>query len=175
MSAGTGVRRYQRRWLTNVWIGTFGGVPIIGGLISALYGFGVIAGPPRATVPELTGAGVLAAFGIAAGVRSALVAVYVTDEHLIVRNFWLTHRIPWTEIREIGRPRPFTWAGRVTAMMNLRNGIGILIADGRIRVATAYTPAGWDPPDFADPVIRALRAELSHHQREHKQKHEHHT
>lgn len=163
MIENVGGRRYQRRWLKNTWIGCCGGIPFATGLLGVLFGLGVLGNPPRSSAPETIGSGTWAAFGIAMGIRSAIVAVYATSEHLVVKNFWTTRRFRWTEIRAIGRPRPFVHAGKMSGLVNRRNGLRIHLEDGRVLVAVAYSPAGWDPLDFADPVIDALQAEVARH------------
>jgi hypothetical protein len=167
MIGHVGGGRFQRRWLTNTWIGCFGGIPFATGLFGVLFGLTVLGNPPRFSAPVAIGSGAWMAFGLAMGIRSAMVAVYVTSEHLVVKNFWTTRRFRWAEIREIGRPRPFVHQGRTSALANRRNGLRIYLDDGRTVVATAYSPAGWDPPDFTDPVINVLQAEIArrHHKR----------
>jgi len=143
--SGLSVQRYRRSWLTWTWVGAFGGIPVAVGAYGAVndWPVGVWA--------------VCAVVGLALGIRSAMVAVTATPDRLIVRNFFTTRRIPWNQVRTIERPRPWVDAGRNSGFANRNNGLHIRLTDGRTRIAGAFTPAGWDPPNFADAVIQDLR------------------
>jgi hypothetical protein len=96
------------------------------------------------------------------GVRSARVAVVATPDKLVIRNFFRTRRIAWTDVRAIERPRAFVFAGIYSGLVNVGNGLHIRLRNGTTRVASAYLPAGWDPPDFADDVVEGLRRYANH-------------
>jgi hypothetical protein len=80
-----------------------------------------------------------------------------SPDRLVVRNFFRTHRIPWPDILDIDRPRPFKHMGQYSGWYNRKNGIRIRLRNGSLVVAFMYSPAGWDPPGFADDVIGDLR------------------
>jgi hypothetical protein len=83
------------------------------------------------------------AFGLAMGIRSALIEVYTTTEHLAVKNFWSTRKFRRIEIRAVGRPGRFR---RRHSIANLHNGLLIYLDEVRVVVATASSPAGWIRP-----------------------------
>ena len=107
------------------------------------------------------------AVGLAAGFRSALVAVVATPNELVIRNFFTTRRISWPEVRSIDRPRPWVNSGRYSGFYNRGNGLRVRLRNGHTRIAGAHTPAGWDPPGFADDVIEDLRRYANRAKRRH--------
>lgn len=165
MSGRADVTRYRRRWLAVTWVGFFGGVPVVSGLIGVLFGLGVLGGFPDPHFGQVVAFGVWALIGVGAAARSVMVSVIADGEQLVVRNFWTTRRIEWAQIGSIERPLPFAPGGRFGGTTNRRNGLRIRLRDGRTRIASAYSPAGFDPEDFADSVIAELRRRASEHRR----------
>src|SRR5512142_3519800 len=149
--------RYQRKWLTQTWIAAFGLFPAGTGVAGAVYSCGLVSGWGGWNPVVLSCWLAWALVGVVAGIRSAQVCVAATPEHLVIRNFLTTSRIPWTDIRAIERPRPFIHAGRWSGLYNPGNGLRVLLRNGQVRSASAFSPAGWDAPEFADPVIEELR------------------
>ena len=157
--SGSPVQRFRRTWLTRTWVAVFGVFPLVTGVYGAVHTIGV---------NWAFGLWVAwAAVGLAAGVRSALVAVVATPDELVIRNFFTTRRISWPEVRAIDRPRPWVNAGRYSGFYNRGNGLHVRLSDGRTRIAGAYTPAGWDPPGFADDAIEDLRRYANRAKRRH--------
>ncbi len=66
-------------------------------------------------------------------------------------------RIRWSDILDIDRPGPFKHMGQYSGWYNRKNGIRVRLRNGDLIVAVMYSPAGWDPPEFADDVISDLR------------------
>jgi hypothetical protein len=157
---GVPMQRYQCAWLRRTWVAVFGLVPANTGAAGAVYAGGLITGWGHRNLVAVCCWLVWASIGVVASVRSALVAVVVTPQRLIIRNFFTTRRIAWSDIQAIGRPRPFIHAGQWSGLYNTGNGLRVQLTDGRVRVATAYSPAGWDPPEFADAVIEELHRYL---------------
>jgi hypothetical protein len=135
------------------WIAAFGVFPLATASCGVLYDLGAWGGPKSANAWALGFLAVWGAFGLAAGARSAMVAVVATPDVLIIRNFFSTRRIRWNDIATIERPWPF-WP---FAFENLRNGLRVRLRNGSTVVASAYSPAGGDSPDFADNVIEDLQ------------------
>lgn len=148
--------RYQRPWLIATWVAAFGALPLVTGGYGALYALALWGDRTRNYV-GFGFAVAWAAVGVLAGTRSAMVAVIITPDRLIVRNFFRTHRIPWPDILDFDRPRPFKHMGQYSGWYNRKNGIRVRLRSGDLVVAFMYSPAGWDPPEFADDVIGALR------------------
>jgi hypothetical protein len=131
------------------WIAAFGAVPLATASYGLLYEFGVWGGPKSANPWALGFLAGWAAIGLLAGARSAMVAVVATPDEMIIRNFLRTRRIPWGDVSNIEPPYPgLTYWG---------NGLLVRLRNGATLVATAYSPAGGDSPDFADSVIKDLR------------------
>jgi hypothetical protein len=149
--------RYQRSWLTFTLIVAFGLFPLGTGMYGALR---TIELTGSRGVPNYWALGFCVAWsalGLVAGLRSALVAVVATPDELIIRNFFTTRRIPWTDVRTVDRPWPFINAGLYSGFANRGNRLHIRLTDGTTRIAFAYSPAGFDRPEFADAVIEDLR------------------
>jgi hypothetical protein len=151
------VRRYRRSWLMWTWIAAFGAFPLATASYGILYEFGAWGGPRSANTWALGFLAGWAAIGLVAGARSAMVAVVATPDELIIRNFFSTRRIPWGNVSSIERPRPFVYIGPYSAFANRGNGLRVRLQNRSTVVATAYSPAGTDSPDFADNVIEDLR------------------
>jgi hypothetical protein len=152
-----GVGRYRRSWLRWTWIAAFGAFPVVTAGYGVLYEVGAWGGPRQANSWALGFLAAWAAIGLVAGARSAMVVVVATSHELIIRNFFSTRRIRWADVSSIERPRPFVFLGPYSAFSNRGNGLRVRLRDGSTCVATAYSPAGSDPPDFADEVIEDLR------------------
>lgn len=94
------------------------------------------------------------AYGIAAvgtlilAIRYARTGIYVTHSHVIVRNVWKTHHIPWEEIESFAPP---------TGYGGLRKtGLQIHRSDGSAIYATLYSPGPLNRETFAHDVVARL-------------------
>ena len=146
---------YRRRSLTAIWVGCFGVLPVAVGLIGMLYGAGVLGKFDQPHIREVVLYGGLLLLGLVAGVRSWLVSIVVTPRRLLVRNFLWTHRLPWPRIRAIEEPRLF--------QPHRTGGLRFFLDDGSTVTASAFAPAGWDPPGFADETLTELQSALMRH------------
>jgi hypothetical protein len=142
------------------WLATVGVFPAATGAIGVVYFSDLIPFWGRWDPVGRCLCVLWAGVGLIAGTRSVQVCVMATPDHLIIRNFFFTRRIPWTQISAIERPRPFRDFGRESGLYNGGNGLRVLLTDGKILVTSAFSPSGYDPPGFADPVIAELRKHI---------------
>ena len=68
----------------------------------------VVLGFQRGYVPWAVAGVVVAAVFVAAAVRSWRICLITTDTHLVVKNFWRTWHIEWSDISKIEPPRSGT-------------------------------------------------------------------
>lgn len=98
-------------------------------------------------------AGVLSMVPVALALRQARVAVVLTEDAVIVRNVFRTHRLPWQDIASV---RPSTAFGYGVAR---RTGAIFTLRSGQEISADAYVRAAWDRAIGSD-MVDAVSARL---------------